>query len=161
MNDTETLPTTNAIEPDDRGLVRACPQCGQRNRLPYERLGHKFRCGKCHTDLAPPGQPVALKDDAVFDLLTGRSSLPVLVDFWAPWCGPCKMIAPELAKVAAEGAGRWLIAQVNTEELQGPAVRLSISALPTLVLFRNGRKVGRRSGVMSAAAIRQFIEQTA
>jgi thioredoxin-like negative regulator of GroEL len=71
------------------------------------------------------------------------------------------MIAPELANVGAGGAGRWLIAQVNTEELQGPAVRLSISALPTLVLFRNGREVGRRSGVMSAAAIRQFIEQTA
>ena len=160
MNDTETLPTTNAIEPDDRGLVRACPQCGQRNRLPYERLGHKFRCGKCHTDLAPPGQPVALKDDAVFDLLTGRSALPVLTDFWAPWCGPCKMVASELAKVAADGAGRWLVAKVNTEELPGLAQRFRVSAIPTLVLFKAGHEAARQAGAMPASAIRQFIEQT-
>jgi len=149
----------NTPEPDDRGLVLACPQCGQRNRLTYERLGRKFRCGKCHTDLRPPAEPIDLKSDAVFDPLTGRSALPVLVDFWAPWCGPCKMVAPELDAVAADGAGRWLVAKVNTEELPGLAQRFRVSSIPLLVLFKAGREAARQPGAMTASAIRQFIEQ--
>ena len=149
----------NTVEPDDRGLVLACPQCGQRNRLIYERLGQRFRCGKCRIELRPPAEPIEVKNEAVYDALAGRSSLPVLVEFWAPWCGPCKMVAPELAKVAADGSGRWLVAKVNTEELPGLAQRFRINAIPALALFKAGREVARQGGAMPASAIRQFIEQ--
>jgi thiol-disulfide isomerase/thioredoxin len=115
------------IEPDDRGIVRACPQCGQRNRLIYERLGSVFRCSKCRTEIPPPAEPVEVPGAAKFDSLIARSALPVLVDVWAPWCGHCKMVAPELAKVAADGAGRWLVAKVNTDELLTSARALAFA----------------------------------
>lgn len=150
----------NNIELDDRGLLLRCPQCGQHNRLTYERLGQIFRCGKCRTELPAPAEPVEVKSESAFDALTRSSALSVLADFWAPWCGPCKMVAPELAKIAAEGAGRWLIVKVNTEELPGLAQRFRISGIPTLVLFRDGQELTRQSGAMPAARIRQLIEQT-
>src|SRR6266478_3482181 len=151
--------TTDTIELDDRGLVLVCPHCGKRNRITYERLGHTVRCGQCHNDLSAPGEPVEVKSEAVFDALTGRSAVPVLVDFWAAWCGPCKTVAPELVKVAVEGAGRWLVAKVNTEELPGLAHRFRITAIPTLAMFKAGREVARQPGVMPASGIRQFIER--
>lgn len=151
-----TVPT---IELDDRGLLVACPQCGQRNRLIYERLGQIFRCGKCRAELHAPGEPIELRNEALFDAFTGRSALPVLVEFWAPWCGPCKMVAPELVKVATEGRDRWLVAKVNTEDLSGLAQRFRINSIPAFVLLKRGREASRAAGAMPAPRIRQFIEQ--
>jgi thioredoxin 2 len=150
----------NAIELDERGLLLACPQCGQRNRLPYERLGQTFRCGKCRTDLRAPGEPIEVQSERTFDAVIHRSSLPVLVDFWAPWCGPCKMVAPELAKVAGIGAGQWLVVKVNTEEWPALAQRFRVSGIPMLALFRDGREVARQSGALPAAGILQFVERS-
>ena len=149
----------NSARPDELGLVYKCPTCGQLNRLGYQKLGQEFRCGKCHAELSPPAEPVEIESEPVFDAVTTHSSLPVLVDFWAPWCGPCKMVAPELVKVAAEGSGRFLVIKANSDVLPGPAQRYRIQAIPTLVLFSGGREVARQSGAMPAAAIRQFIEQ--
>jgi thioredoxin 2 len=151
--------TERATEPDERGLVLTCPNCGQRNRLVYARLGQKFRCPQCHTELSSPSEAIEVKKESVFEALTGQSSLPVLVDFWAPWCGPCKMVAPEVAKVAREGQGRWIVAKVNTEELPGLAERLRINAIPLMAVFKGGRELARQAGAMPAPAIRQFVKQ--
>lgn len=151
----------NTAEIDARGLIVACPNCGQRNRLPYERLAERPRCPKCRAELSSPGAPVEVDDEAAFNEMIARSSLPVLVDFWAPWCGPCKMVAPEVAKVAAEGAGRWLVVKLNTEELPNPAQRFRVSSIPLFVLFQSGREVARQAGALPAAALRQFIQQHA
>jgi thioredoxin 2 len=125
----------------------------------YNRLGQKFRCGQCRTELAFPTEPIEVRKEPAFDALIGQSALPVLVDFWAPWCGPCKMVAPEVAKVASEGSGRWVVAKVNTEELPGLAQRLRITAIPLMAVFKSGQELARKAGAMPASAIRQFVEQ--
>jgi len=146
------------VETDDRGLLLTCPQCGQRNRLRFDRLGRAFRCGKCQVTLRLPGEPIDATSDLIFDALTSRSELPVLVDFWAPWCGPCKVLAPEIRKIAAEGAGQWVVAKVNTEESPTLARKFRITAIPTMVLFKGGLEVARQAGAMPAPAIRKFLE---
>src|SRR6266576_3497477 len=149
----------NAMEPDERGLLLACPNCGKRNRLKYEGLGKTFRCGQCKNELPSPSQPIDVGSDLVFDALISRSALPVLVDFWAPWCGPCKMVAPEIRKVATEAAGQVLVAKVNTEELPSLARRFRVTAIPTMSIFRNGIEVAHQAGAMAAPAICKFLEQ--
>ena len=146
---------------DRRGFIRACPNCGQHNRLLYKRLGSAFRCTKCQKTLPHVDQPVDVPGAIEFDELITQSALPVLVDFWAPWCGPCKMVAPEFVKIAATGVGHWIVAKVNTEDLPGLGARFNVRAIPTMALFKNGTEVARQTGAMPAARIQQFIEQTA
>jgi thioredoxin 2 len=145
---------------DDTGIITTCEACGQKNRLPFDRLGATTRCGRCRAELASPAEPVHVGSEAEFDALIGRSALPVLVDFWAPWCGPCRMVAPELDRVAAAEAGRLVIAKVNTEELPAIGARFGIRSIPTMAVFLGGRELGRSAGARPAAAIREFVAQT-
>jgi len=105
------------VDLDDRGILVACTNCGKNNRLAFDKLGVAVRCGQCKQPLAMVNTPVELHATADFDRIVAQSSLPVLVDYWAPWCGPCRMVAPELKKVAARQAGRALVLKVNTDEL--------------------------------------------
>jgi len=146
-------------ELDDRGILLNCARCGRRNRMRYEGLGQTFHCAQCKNELPPLNEPVDARSDLVFDALISRSKLPVLVDFWAPWCGPCKMVAPEFRKVAQETAGQLVLAKVNTEEVTSLAARFHVTAIPTMVLFENGLEVARQTGAMPAPAIRKFIAQ--
>src|SRR6266540_7172869 len=146
---------------DHEGVVVACSQCGQKNRLAYARLGDTVRCGTCKTALAMPTTPIEVDSSANFDSLIAGSPLPVVVDYWAPWCGPCRMVAPELQKVAARQAGRFLVVKVNTDELQDLGERFAIRSIPTLAVFAGGREVGRTTGARPAADIEAFVEQTA
>jgi thioredoxin 2 len=141
------------------GVVVRCPNCGQSNRLRYEALGKSTRCGKCRTDLRPPGTPVDVPDGDVFRALIGRSALPVVVDFWAEWCGPCRMVAPELMKVAASHAGEFIVAKVDTEALPDVAGPAGIRSIPTMAVFHGGREIARTAGARPAAQIVSFVEQ--
>ena len=147
-------------ELEQRGILLNCPNCGRRNRMRFEGLGQTFRCGQCHHEIPSLREPVDVPGDLVFDALVGHSALPVLVDFWAPWCGPCKMAAPEFRKVAHEAAGQLVVAKVNTEEVPSLAARFRITAIPTMILFRDGLEIARQAGAMPAPQIRRFVEQT-
>ena len=150
-----------AAEFDDRGIVVTCPHCGQKNRLAYERLGDPVRCGKCKQALQPIAVPLEILDSADFDRLVARASIPVVGDYWAPWCGPCRMVAPELQKVAARQAGRALVVKVNTDQLVDLGDRFGIRSIPTLAMFAGGREVSRTTGARPAEEIEKFIEQAA
>jgi len=134
-----------------------CPHCPAVNRIPDARLADKPRCGKCGKALFT-GHPLELTG-ASFDLHLQRGELPLVVDFWAEWCGPCKMMAPAFAQAAGQLEPRVRLAKVDTEAQQAIAARYNIRSIPTLVLFRGGREIARQAGAMSANAIVQWVER--
>lgn len=150
----------SAAKIDERGVMVFCPACGQKLRIPFEQLAKTGQCGRCQAPIPPPGMPVEVNDAGSFDQLAARAPLPILVDFWAPWCGPCRMVAPEVEKVAATSAGKFLVTKVNTEELPALAQRFRVASIPTLAVFAGGREVGRTAGARPAAGILDFVRQT-
>lgn len=139
-----------------------CPTCEAKNRLPVERIGQAGKCGRCGAELPAreffAEAPVAL-DERHFDLVVRWSARPVLVDFWAEWCAPCRQLAPELERLAGELVGRLLVVKVDTEGAPVLTGRFGIRTIPTMVLLRSGIEVDRLSGAMPAAAIRARIER--
>ncbi|MDK2797226.1 MAG: thioredoxin 2 [Tepidiphilus sp.] len=133
-----------------------CPHCFAVNRVPTDRLHQGPNCGKCHQPLFP-GHPVEL-DEARFDAYLTKNDLPVLVDFWAPWCGPCRMMAPAFAHAASQLAPRVLLAKLNTDEAQETAARYGIRSIPTMILFHQGREVARHSGTVGTAEIVRWTQ---
>jgi len=145
---------------DDRGVLVSCPSCGSTNRLTYRTLERQTRCGKCHAALAAPSQPIEVPT-GFFDALISASSVPVVVDFWAPWCGPCRAMAPEFEKVAQRLAGKALAVKVNTDAESQLGERFGIRSIPTIAVFRNGREVTRVAGARPAGDIERLVSEAA
>jgi thioredoxin 2 len=147
----------SALELDERGLIVDCPNCQQKNRLAFDRLTDAVRCGQCKANLSVPTAPLEVESSSDFDALVAHASIPIVVDYWAPWCGPCRMVAPELAKVAARSDGRFLVVKVNTDVLSDLGQRFAIRSIPTLAVFSGGREVKRTTGARPAPEIEAFI----
>ncbi|MDD5268963.1 MAG: thioredoxin TrxC [Methylococcales bacterium] len=138
-------------------LHLVCPHCHAINRIPSERLAQHPRCGQCKGALFG-GHPVELTGDS-FQRHLSRNDIPVVVDFWAAWCGPCKMMAPAYAQAAVKLEPRARLAKLNTEQEQGIAGQFNIRSIPTLIIFKGGKEIARQSGALSAEDIIQWVSR--
>lgn len=145
--------------PVTEALKLTCAACGQANRVPLARLGDAPKCGICGAVLVDGA--VHELDAASHDKVTRGDGLPVLVDYWAPWCGPCRMMAPEFAKAAKALEGQARLMKLNTEDHPQISARAEIRGIPALILYRNGREVARLAGARPAADILAFVRQHA
>ena len=138
-------------------MIRICPSCHAKNRIPAEHLADQGRCGACKFALDRVAEPLDVTTTE-FDEIIGAARVPVLVDFWADWCGPCKMAAPEVKTLAKEMAGRALILKVDTQTEQGLAMRYQVQSIPNFVVFRGGKPVFQRAGMAPRAEMRRWLE---
>ena len=134
----------------------ACAHCGTTNRVPDERLAHDPVCGRCGQALLA-GEPIELTD-ANFDAVTSRTELPVVVDFWASWCDPCRMMAPQFEQAARDYAGRVQFVKVDTDANPGLAQRYAIRSIPTVALFQGAKEQRRVAGAMTAAQLGRWLD---
>jgi thioredoxin 2 len=139
-------------------IVRTCAACGAKNRIPARHLADTGRCGGCQAALDPLAEPIDA-DAAAFDEIVAAASVPVLVDFWAPWCPPCRLAAPGVRKVAKGMAGRALVVKVDTDQHPELAARFGVRGIPNFVVLKGGRVVSQQAGLVSHQQMQSWLEQ--
>jgi thioredoxin 2 len=137
-------------------MIRVCPKCGRKNRVGAAHLARQVRCGACKTTIEPIAEPIDA-DAQTFDEMLRDARVPVLVDFWAAWCGPCRMAAPEVQRTALEVAGRGLVLKVDTDKYPEIAARYNVQGIPNFVVLKDGQVVAQQAGVIGSAELKKMI----
>jgi thioredoxin 2 len=141
-------------------MIRQCPSCGKKNRIPAEHLADSGRCGSCKAPLPPIAEPIDA-DTNTFDEIVDSARVPVLIDFWAAWCGPCRTAAPEVKRTAEQMSGRAIVLKVDTERWPALAQRFNVMSIPNFVITKNGQVIRQQPGLVDHRQMIAWLEQAA